>query len=204
MRALFYDTETTGLPLFNEPSNDPRQPHLVQLAAILVDLDTRRELASIDLTIRPDGWVIPDETAAIHGITTEIAAAHGVSEFSALSVFDQLWSKADFRVAHNEDFDARIMRITYLRCFTENAADEWKAGNRQCTCALATPIMNLPPTERMVAKGMRGPKKPNLAEALRFFTGRELENAHSARADTLACRDVFFAIRDGLRAPVAA
>lgn len=41
--ALFYDTETTGLPL----SEHPDQPHIVQLAAILVDLDTRREIASM-------------------------------------------------------------------------------------------------------------------------------------------------------------
>lgn len=25
--ALFYDTETTGLPLFSEPSEHPGQPH---------------------------------------------------------------------------------------------------------------------------------------------------------------------------------
>lgn len=35
--ALFFDTETTGLPLFEQPSEDPRQPHIVQLAACLVD-----------------------------------------------------------------------------------------------------------------------------------------------------------------------
>lgn len=204
MKALFFDTETTGLPLFKEPSHDPRQPHLVQLAAILVDLDTRREIASIDLTIRPDGWVIPDETAAIHGITTEIAKANGVDEYAALNVFDLLWRRSDLRIAHNEDFDARIMRIAYLRYYTENTADEFKAGSRECTCNMATPIMNLPPTERMVKAGFNTAKKPTLTEALRFFTGRELENAHSARADTEGCRDVFFAIRDGLRAPVAA
>ena len=35
--AIFYDTETTGIPLFSEPSEHPGQPHIVQLAACLVD-----------------------------------------------------------------------------------------------------------------------------------------------------------------------
>jgi DNA polymerase-3 subunit epsilon len=73
MRALFFDTETTGLPLFHEPSEDPRQPHLVQLAAVLVDIDTRKTLGSLDLTIAPDGWEIPDDVVKIHGITNEHA-----------------------------------------------------------------------------------------------------------------------------------
>ena len=71
--ALVYDTETTGLPLFREPSESPAQPHLVQLGASLVDLDTRSVLSSIDVIVKPDGWTIPDEVAAIHGITNEKA-----------------------------------------------------------------------------------------------------------------------------------
>ena len=71
--AIFYDTETSGLPLFKEPSEDPRQPHIVQLAACLVDLDTGQTVSSMDVIVRPNGWTIPDNVAAIHGITTERA-----------------------------------------------------------------------------------------------------------------------------------
>ncbi|HEY8351659.1 MAG TPA: hypothetical protein VIK87_03855, partial [Sphingomonadales bacterium] len=63
MRILFYDTETTGLPLFSEPSSDPRQPHIVQAAAVLVDAGTRKAISSINLISRPDGWEIPEEVA---------------------------------------------------------------------------------------------------------------------------------------------
>lgn len=42
MKVLFYDTETSGMPLFDQPSSDPRQPHIVQLAAALVMRATAR------------------------------------------------------------------------------------------------------------------------------------------------------------------
>lgn len=208
MRALFYDTETTGLPLFREPSEDPRQPHIVQLAASMVDLDTRAVLASIDLIVRPNGWEIPAEVAAIHGITTERALDEGVDEKLALNIFHQLWERCGTRVAHNEDFDARIIRIGLLRhivpAMGESLADAWKAAPSECTVKLSTGIMQLPPTEKMKAAGRFHHKTPNLAEAYRFFTGRELENAHSARADVDACLAVYWAIKDGVREAIAA
>ena len=74
-------------------------------------------------------------------------------------------------------------------------ADDWKAGQSDCTAKLATPICKIPPTAKMVAAGFNKFKTPNLGEAYRHFTGNELVNAHSAMADVMACRDVYFAIK---------
>lgn len=204
--ALFYDTETTGLPLFKEPSEHPDQPHLVQLGALLVDTDTRAELAFLDLIVKPEGWTIPNEVAAIHGITTERALAEGVSERQAVELFLTMHSLAvgqAGRIAHNEQFDARILRIALKRHLGDLAADTWKGGAAYCTSNASSPILNLPPTDRMRAAGFTKPKTPKLAEAYEFFTGRKLEGAHSAIVDCRACKDVFFAIQDGVREQVA-
>ena len=191
---LFFDTETTGLPDFKAPSESAHQPHIVQLAALLVDMDTRETIQSMDVICRPDGWTIPDEVAAVHGITTEHAAEVGIPEHLAVSMFMELWA-GRARVAHNEQFDARIVRIALMRFHSEEAADIWKSGPTECTARLATPICALPPTEKMKAVGRFHHKTPNLGEAYRHFTGKGLENAHSAMADVLACRDVYFAIK---------
>lgn len=208
MKALFYDTETTGLPLFSEPSEDPRQPHVVQLGACLVDLDTFSEIASLDVIVRPDGWVIPDEVAAIHGITTERAMDVGVPARVAFDLLLELWACSGVRIGHNEQFDARLVRIALMRHRDNDPASlihqQWKAGRAECTQLLATPILKLPPTERMRAVGRNHHKSANLGEAYQFFTGRPLDGAHSAMVDVRACMEVYRAIKAGQREPVAA
>lgn len=197
MRALFYDTETTGLPLWKEPSEDPRQPHIVQLAAILVDLDSWQRLAGFDLTIAPDGWEIPADVVAVHGITTEHAKAVGVHEEDAVDILWQLWRRAEVRVGHNEAFDARIVRCAMMRAgtFGPNDHDIWKAGLAECTQLMATPILKLPPTDKMRASGFNKPKTANLREAYLHFMGAELDGAHSAMGDVLGCLAVYRAIK---------
>lgn len=194
--GFFYDTETSGLPKFALPSEHPDQPHIVQLAAALVDLDSREIVASLDVIVRPEGWTIPDEVAAVHGITTERAAAVGVPESLALSMFLELW-RGRTRIAHNEQFDARIVRIAQYRAGElEAALEAWKIGTAECTARLATPIVKAPPTAKMLAAGRTHYKTANLGEAVQFFTGKPLENAHSAMADVLGCMAVYFAIQD--------
>ena len=200
--TFFYDTETTGLPDFKAPSEAAHQPHIVQLAALLVDLDTRQTIQSMDVIVRPHGWTIPDEVAAVHGITTEHAADVGIPERLAVEMFMDLWNNRN-RVAHNEQFDARILRIALMRHqgnifhspSGKSVPDIWKEGRAECTARMATPICALPPTDKMKAVGRFHHKTPNLGEAYRHFTGNDLQNAHSAMADVLACRDVYFAIK---------
>lgn len=203
--ALFYDTETTGLPLFNEPSEDPRQPHLVQLGAALVNMETRAVVASMDVIVRPAGWEIPKDISDIHGITTEAALDLGVSESMAIGMFLEMWAEGTrTRIAHNEPFDARILRIALLRHEDEPLADAWKAAPAECTARLSTPICKIPPTERMKAAKRFHHKTPNLSEAYEFFTGQQLQNAHSAMADVRGCMAVYWAIQDGVTQAVAA
>lgn len=192
---VFYDSETQGLPLFNEPSEHPDQPHIVQLGACLVDMDTRKIVSTLDVIIRPEGWVIPEEVSAIHGITTEMALDVGVPESLAVEMLlDMIGSRT--RVGHNEQFDARIVRIACKRFFTEDVAEQWKGGAAECTAAMSSPILALPPTDKMKRAGFTKHKTPKLSEAYQHFTGRELENAHSALGDVHACIAVYFGVKD--------
>ena len=194
---FIYDFETNGLPLFDQPSDDPRQPHIVEFAAGLFDLETGAPRGEIHAIVRPDGWTIPDEVAAIHGITTERALAEGKPEAEVLGVLAAMWDGEDIaaRVAHNESFDARIIRIAYKRFLGEAAADRWKAGKAECTARLSTPILALPPTARMKAAKAFKHKTPTLAEAYRHFFGEDLVGAHGALADMQGCARVYFAIK---------
>lgn len=204
--GLFYDFETTGLPLFSEPSEDPRQPHIVQLGAQLVNMDTRKVVASLDIIVRPDGWTIPDEATQVHGITTEMAMDLGVPEGAAAEMLLELWKPTAprIRIGHNESFDARIMRIALMRHVDEHTADIWKGGTAECTQRLASPICKIGPTQKMLAVGRKHNKQANLREAFEFFTGRPMVNAHSAMADVDGCKTVYFAIQDGITERVAA
>ncbi|HEY1033969.1 MAG TPA: exonuclease domain-containing protein [Pseudoxanthomonas sp.] len=184
---LFYDTETSDMPLWSKPSSDKDQPHILQVAALLVDASSRKTIASIDLTVRPDGWSINPEALAVHGITEEHARRVGVSETTALAALHDLWQRASTRVGHVESFDARIVRIALIRHgWGTSLADAWKAGSAECTAELSKPHVS--PKGRA-----RGPK---LADAYRHYFGTDLPDAHSARADAEACAAVYWAVRD--------
>ncbi len=195
---LIYDTETTSLVDFKSPSDAPHQPHIVQFAAILVDPVTRIERASIDLIVKPDGWIIPDDIAAIHGITNEIANACGIDERVVADMFLDLREQASVEVAHNISFDRRIMRIACLRhlAMTREEIEASEAGKNFCTMKAALPIVNLPPTDRMLAAGFKGPKQPKLSECISHFFNEKLDGAHNALVDVRACARLYFHLMD--------
>lgn len=178
-----FDTETTGLPNWKIPSDDPSQPHLVELAAMLYN-DAGELVEQFEAIIKPDGWIIPDDVIAVHGITNELAMDVGISEAEALEGFLAIHAKASLRIAHNVNFDDRIIRIGLKRYFSEEIADQFKAGPKYCTCQQSRSIVALPSN-----------KLPKLGEAYKHFTGEELIEAHRAAADAAACARVYFGIQ---------
>lgn len=190
-----FDTETTGLPNFRDPSDHPDQPHIVDICALLYT--PQGELVdSFEAMVRPDGWSIPEEVSDIHGITDAMALEHGIPEAEAVEGFMRVWRQAGLRVAHNVSFDDRILRIGLMRFQGEEVANNFREGDKFCTCQSTTNIVKCPPTEKMIRAG-RGKqfKQPSVAEALKFFTGEDLEGAHRARPDTEACARVYFALQ---------
>lgn len=184
---LFFDTETTGLPVWKEPSGSDKQPHLVQLAAILCNADTWKIIESMDVIIKPDGWEIPQETIDVHGITNEMALKVGMPEEKALELFLELRGNAD-RVSYNKTFDQRIIRIATKRYSTDEVIEKWAIKDDfHCAMMLAKPIVKCP------AKTKGKFKYPKLQEAYEHFFGEKFDGAHSAMVDTKACMKVYWA-----------
>lgn len=189
---LFFDTETTGLPDFKGRSHDPAQPHLVQLALVTFD-DEGNEAVAECVIIKPDGWTITPELTAIHGISQERAMDEGIPEDIATQMFVVSQAKASLRVAHNESFDRRILRIAMTRAGVErDMIEAIEKRPSYDTCDSAKPIVNLPPTDRMMAAGFNGPKPPKLEECIKHFFDEDLPGAHDALIDTRACAKIYF------------
>jgi DNA polymerase III subunit epsilon len=110
---LFFDTETNGLWRRDLEATDPNQPHLVQIAAQLVDED-EKVVNQYSMLIRPEGWSIPKDAEDIHGISNEKATTYGVPLVSALSVFNSMAASAHTLVAHNLAFDLQIIARDFL------------------------------------------------------------------------------------------
>lgn len=192
---LFFDTETTGLPNWHVPSDDPSQPYIVQLAAMLTD-DEEEEQSTLNCLIYPDGWTVPDDVAEIHGITTERASAGGVPIDAAMTLFFSMVDRCSIVVAHGVSFDKRLVRIWQKRAkIGATGLDAWKQHPSFCTMQKATPICRIPPTDRMMASGRKTFKTPTLGEAYEHFTGEKLEGAHDALVDMRACARVYFHLK---------
>lgn len=188
---LFFDTETTGLPDRKLRLTDTRQPRIVQLAAILVDEKTEEVVEEMNCIAYPEGYIIPDVVAAIHGITTEIALAKGIPIKSIMEKFDSMVNKANRIVGHNIQFDSLMLRI-----------ERHKMGNykelglpTECTMLMSTNICKLPPTPRMIASGFNTYKSPKLEEAYLHLFRIQLMNAHDALVDVKACMEVYFELK---------
>lgn len=203
---LCFDTETTGLPIWNQPSESPGQPHIVQLAAVLRSFNRADEPIKImDMIVKPDGWVIPDDISQIHGITTERALAEGKPINEVLDEFVKMLAEATKVIGYSMAFDKRMVRIQEKRRYGPDQADtdlpcgQWMEAVENIELAhKMTKHCNLAPTDKMMAAGRKTSKTPKLGEAFEHcYPGKKLEgNLHNALTDIKATMAVYWWLFD--------
>lgn len=179
---LFFDTETTGIPLnYNAPTSDSSNwPRLVQLSWIVTDKDCR-VLQQHDHIIYPNGFSIPNDAARIHGITTKIAQAKGIPLQKAIEEFLADFNKVEIIVGHNIAFDKKIVGAELIRL---GKKDVMQTKTSRCTMESSTDFCKI-----YARNG--GYKWPKLQELHKKLFGCEFEDAHNSMSDVTATLDCF-------------
>lgn len=188
---LFLDTETTGLPLFNQPSEDPGQPRIASIAMILTD-DVGKIKSQFYSLIKRDGWEVDQFITDLTGITNEDLDAYGISMKSAWGIFCHMAKRAGTLVCHNDSFDRKMLKIEARRLGLEGDIEELVNLAKECTLRQTINICQLPKPD-----GKKGFKWPKLEESYRTMFGKDFEGAHNALTDTIACKEIFFAVLTG-------
>jgi len=182
---LFFDTETSGLPKNrNAPVSDLNNwPRLVQIAWLRYDI-SEKQISSYDYIIKPQGFTIHYDSAKIHGISTERAIDEGVSLKRVLNEFSKVIGESRFLVAHNMNFDGKVVGAEFLR---EDVPNRFFKTTRICTMVSSTDFCQIP--------GPYGYKWPTLSELHLALFNTDYKESHNAAVDVTVCAKCFFELK---------
>lgn len=188
-KYLIFDTETTGLPPspFPSPTLVDAWPRLVQLAFIVCNEEGKR-ISHYCETVKPAGWTIPEGLP--HRITTEVAKETGKPVWDILHAFFHTAAAVGNLVAHNMDFDKGVIASEFYRMFGCEPSD---LAKMYCTQKQTAGITRIP--KKRGERGTAVYKFPSLAQLHSFCGFGEIQDAHDALADTVACAKCFFHIK---------
>lgn len=178
--VLILDCETTGLP-GREAKWDTDYmdfPHVVQIAWI-------NQFKQESHIIYPDGWEIPEETTAVHGITTEYAREHGEPFAVVVDKLIEDCLETPLICGHNLYFDISIIKANIMR---ELGREYYDANRVEDALYKGKRIDTMRPTMKWVdARAQNGRLKfPKLEELYsRCFPGQTFP-AHDALEDVKA------------------
>jgi len=181
---LIFDTETTGLPKrWDAPITDSDNwPRCIQIAWQLHD-DMGQLIEHQDYLVKPEGFNIPYDAERIHGISTELADADGITLAEVLEKFNIALGKAKFIVGQNLGFDVNIMGAEFYRMGVDSPMASMPVLDT-CTEVTAS-LLKLP--------GGRGGKfkLPTLTELHSYLFNVPFAEAHNATADVEATTRCF-------------
>lgn len=168
MKAIIFDTETTGLLL---PSSAPleKQPRIIELGAILVSTETGI-VGELTQLINPE-MEISAEITKITGTTNEdLVGKPTFKEY--LPTLRAFFDGADMLICHNAPFDSGMLRNDLKRAGCDDFP--WPAETI-CTAQEYTPVVG---------------KRPRLLQLYEIIMGKPLAQTHRALDDAMAVYEI--------------
>lgn len=200
---IFLDFETTGL-IPQLTKNDGRkvfypyyelekynESRAVQFSFVIYHNDGRLDSLH-DYIIKPNGFIIPQESTNIHHISHNDAIENGVDINEALNVFENYLDNCRYLVMHNAWFDRNILLSEIYRLNNQSLLNKVKNIDYFCTmrgngikdyCGIRSQYYN-------------GYKNPTLGE-LHYKLFNEKVNTkymHNALTDAKITAKCFFAL----------
>ena len=186
MTYIVIDTETTGLPEKNQMTGGWCSPNkteyydkarLVQIAWIIPGCVQK------EYNIKPDGFVVPPESTAIHKVSHEMAVTTGRRVKGVLKELfaDIISHDVDKFVAHNCIFDFNIVASELFRADLKTCWQKLGKMKMECTMLRGTDMCKLP------KKYGHGYKWPSLIELYSHLFNETVEAKHNALYDTQLC-----------------
>jgi DNA polymerase-3 subunit epsilon len=185
---IIFDTETTGLPQFyglSPLTKAGNWPDIVSISWLIYD-SSKSLIGVKNYVVRPEGWVVPKESTAIHGITHEDALTVGLPLKMVLEEFKADLKTAKTLIAHNMAFDRSVVLNAY----------KWRLGYDNfdffpntyiCTMELGRMELKMPCKN---PKYWKPPKLDELYEAT--FGVAAPAHAHSSLRDTEVCAAIYW------------
>jgi DNA polymerase III epsilon subunit-like protein len=192
-RVLIIDVETTGLPKkrYELPTNVDNWPYPVQIAWVLFKCSHAgrpgRILRKSSRLIKPDGWIVPAETTAIHGISHDTALQHGESLLTVMTEVQEVLHHTHAICCHNTAFDIPVLISASIRAGIQYDTLLVSQKPTICTMTIGTPICKLVREytgKNGVYRRIKPPKLSEMYEYLfkRPFVGRLHDASEDCRA----------------------
>jgi|APFre7841882793_1041355.scaffolds.fasta_scaffold00766_5 DNA polymerase III epsilon subunit-like protein len=199
MKIIVFDTETSGLPGMG------KQTTIVQFSYVIYDSERNEVIKEVDQIIRqPFGFIIPEDSIRIHGITNEMCENNGVDLMNILNEFI-LDTRDCYRiVGHNVKFDVRMM-VSSLRDLQKDIIHATNCKNIErkinyienhmipklyCTMLHGTDRCKLPKNSKY-GLSMTSYKFPKLSELHIKLFGNCPDGLHNALVDVKACLNCY-------------
>lgn len=181
--VMVLDVETSGLPSKRSCSFKEldafQDARIIELAYVILNADMSQVIKEQSVLIRSVDVI---NNSDIHGITMEDLRREGVSITDALDQLRTDLAQVNTVVAHNLEFDLKILRAEIYREYGNGALlDDIAKKQKICTMLYGKEIMQMK-------------KWPKLKELYSFLTGEELIQTHRALDDVYSCVRCFRAM----------